>query len=315
MFKCFFVLAASLLPFGLLAQSVMAAQRGEFSRLGWNWEPWILASLALAAFGYILGLLHIPNTVRPLIFGCSRCASFAAGIFLLFIVLISPFDALDDQLFSAHMAQHLVLLMIAPPLLILGRPTQAYLWAFPPPARRAIGYFWNRSVGKPVVHALRSPVFVWILSSAVIWFWHLPAPFGWALSSEPVHAFEHVCFFGSSLMFWSVVLQPLGSRRLEYGATLAFVGTFGVQNGLLGALLTFAGRPIYAGYLPTTAAFGLTPLEDQQFAGLIMWIPTSLIHLTTLGALFVAWLHESERRTLLASKAPSNARLLDAALR
>jgi cytochrome c oxidase assembly factor CtaG len=97
-------------------------------------------------------------------------------------------------------------------------------------------------------------------------------------------------------MFWSLVLEPVGrSRRLGYAGALLFVATFGIENGLLGALLTFSARPLYAAYLPTTAAWGLTPLEDQQLGGLGMWIPASLIHLTTLGVLLVAWLRSTER--------------------
>jgi cytochrome c oxidase assembly factor CtaG len=305
------MLAGSALAFALLTQSVAAAQPGKFSELGWNWDPWILAGLALAVLGYIRGLLRLNGAARARIFGGLRRPAFVGGIVILFFVLISPFDALDDQLFSAHMAQHLVLLMIAPPLLLFGRPAMACLWAFPLPARRAIGRVWNRFGVKPIVHALMSPLFVWILCSAVLWFWHLPGPYGWAVANEPVHALEHVCFFVSALMFWSLVLEPLGRRRLDYGGTLLFVATFGVQNGLLGALLTFAGRPLYTSYLPTTAAWGLTPIEDQQLAGLLMWIPASLIHLSTLGVLFVVWLHEAERRTTLTP----NPAQMDAALR
>jgi cytochrome c2 len=143
-----------------------------------------------------------------------------------------------------------------------------------------------------------------------MWFWHLPGPYGWALASESVHALEHVCFFVTSLMFWSLVLEPFGRRRLDYGSTLLFVATFGVQNGFLGALLTLAGRPLYAAYLPTTTAWGLTPLEDQQLGGLLMWIPASLIHLTTLGVLFVAWMSAAERRASIA--ATTRATLRDA---
>ena len=94
-----------------------------------------------------------------------------------------------------------------------------------------------------------------------------------------------------------------------------FVATFGVQNGLLGALLTFAGRPLYVAYLPTTAAWGLTPLEDQQLSGLIMWIPASLIHLGTLGVLFVAWMHAAERRANLSTTTLRNAALRNVVLR
>ena len=304
------MLLGNSMAFGLLT-APMAAQTSHFSQLGWNWNPWILASLALAVFGYIRGLLRLNSAVRARLFGGRRYAAFAAGIVTLFSALISPFDTLDDQLFSAHMVQHLVLLMIAPPLLIFGRPALACLWAFPLPARRAIGRAWIRSGLKHAVHVLMSPIFVWLLCSAVLWFWHLPGPYGWALGSESVHAFEHVCFFLTSLMFWSLVLEPLGRRRMDYGSTLLFVATFGVQTGLLGALLTFAGRPLYAAHLSTTAAWGLTPLEDQQLAGLIMWIPASLIHLTTLGVLFVVWMHTAERQVITASATRLNAMLRD----
>jgi putative membrane protein len=293
----FGVLPFRALAFGLSPQTASAS--GQFRSLQWNWNPWILASLALAAFGYLRGLRRMNSAARSKIFGGLRYAAFAAGIGTLFAALISPFDTLDDQLFSAHMVQHLVLLLIAPPLLVVGRPALACLWAFPLPVRRALGRIWLRSGLQRAVHTLMSPIFVWILCSVILWFWHLPAPYGWALGNESVHAFEHVCFFVSSLMFWSLVLEPLGRRRMDYGSTLLFVATFGVQNGLLGALLTFAGRPLYPAHLSTTAAWGLTPLEDQQLAGLIMWIPASLIHLTTLGVLFVVWMKMAERRACL----------------
>jgi putative membrane protein len=308
------MLLGSAMAFGLLTVPT-AAQTSHFSQLGWNWNPWILASVVLAVFGYVWGLLRSNGAVRARLFGGFRYAAFAAGIVTLFSALISPFDTLDDQLFSAHMVQHLVLLMIAPPLLILGRPALACLWAFPLPARRAIGRVWIRSGLKHAVHVLMSPIFVWLLCSAVLWFWHLPGPYGWALGSESVHAFEHICFFVTSLMFWSLVLEPLGRRRMDYGSTLLFVATFGVQTGLLGALLTFAGRPLYAAHLSTAAAWGLTPLEDQQLAGLIMWIPASLIHLTTLGVLFVVWMQTAERQAITAAETRLNVMLRHPALR
>jgi putative membrane protein len=308
------MLLGSAMTLGLLTAPV-AAQTSHFSQLGWNWNPLILASLGLAVYGYIRGLLRLNSAARARLFGGLRYAAFTAGIVTLFSALISPFDTLDDQLFSAHMVQHLVLLMIAPPLLILGRPALACFWAFPLPGRRAIGRVWIRSGLKHAVDLVMSPIFVWLLCSAALWFWHLPGPYGWALGSESVHAFEHVCFFLTSLMFWSLVLEPLGRRRMDYGSTLLFVATFGVQTGLLGALLTFAGRPLYAAHLSTTAAWGLTPLEDQQLAGLIMWIPASLIHLTTLGVLFVVWMHTAERQVITASATRLNAMLRDPALR
>lgn len=263
--------------------------------LPWNFEPWIVACLGVAALGYAAGLCRIEANGRARIFGPLRVLAFFAGIATLFLALVSPFDALDDQLFSAHMVQHLSLMMAAAPLLVWSRPAIALLWAFPLPARRAIGRAWNGSGLNGGVHALMSPLLVWILCSAVLWFWHVPGPYARALENEGVHTLEHFCFFVTALMFWSIVLEPFGRRRLDHGATMIFVATIGIQNGMLGALLAFAGHPFYAAHLATTAAWGLTPLEDQQLAGLIMWIPASLVHLTTLGVLFVAWMHSAAR--------------------
>ena len=297
--------ASGALVFGLFTgPAASAAQNGRLDQLPWNWDPSILISLGLAAFGYVCGLRRLDKMSRLRLFGWARTAAFATGIAALFGALISPFDALDDQLTSAHMAQHLVLLMVAPPLLVFSRPTIAWLWAFPPAARRVIGSAWIRSGLHDAVQRLMSPVVVWILCSVTLWFWHLPGPYGWALASESVHALEHSCFFVTALMFWTLVIEPFGRRRLSYGAAMLFVATIGLQNGLLGALLTFAGRPLYMNYLHTTAVWGLTPLEDQQLSGLIMWIPASFIHLAALCVLFVAWMREAERRAIINKMVP-----------
>lgn len=270
-----------------------------FANLPWSWNPWILVSLVISCLLYARGLSQTDGYIRARLFGTWRRASFGAGIAVLFLALISPFDALDDQLFSAHMAQHLVLMMIAPPLLLFGRPGLVFLWALPLRARRMLARLWTLSGLRRAAHAAMSPPAVWLLCTTFLCFWHIPAPYGWAVQSEPVHALEHLCFFVPSLMFWSLILEPPGRRRLPYGAAMLFVLTFAVQNGLMGALLTFSGHPFYTAYLNTTAAWGLTPLEDQQLGGLGMWIPASLVHLTTLGILFVAWLRESERREVV----------------
>ena len=262
--------------------------------LGWNCDPWILASLSLALGFYLTGLLRIASSVRSKLLGARRCLSFIAGIATLFVVLISPLDGLDDQLFSAHMAQHMVLMMVAPPLLLFGRPALAWLWALPLPARRMIGRVWVKTGLGHFLHEIGRPAAVWILCSAALWFWHIPAPFGWSLANEKVHALEHMCFFGTSLLFWSLVLEPIAKRRIDYGVAIVFVVTFGLQMGLMGALLTFAGHPLYAAYSQTTEQWGLSPLEDQQLGGLSMWIPASLIHLTTLGVLVAAWMRQDE---------------------
>lgn len=268
-----------------------SAHAGEEGHaLQWTWEPWfVILTLAVAGF-YLAGCVRLSSegNVRKVL-GAGRIASFVAGMLMLVAALASPLDALAAQLFSAHMTQHMLLMLGAPPLLIWGRPVLAWLWAFPLAQRRRIGRFWLNSGPLRKTHEfLMRPTVVWVAASAALWFWHSPRPYNWALSNEGVHAIEHLCFFVTSLALWTLTIEPYGPRRIGYGAALILIATFALHNGLLGALLTFAPAPLYR---PGAAALsGLSPLEDQQLAGLIMWVPAGLIHLTAMALLFVGWL-------------------------
>jgi cytochrome c oxidase assembly factor CtaG len=293
-------LLALLLASAVDAAPALAPSTG--APLNWNGSWWVLTSLIIAVFGYLRGVLRMDPGARGRVFGIGRYLAFAAGIGMLVVALVSPLDALDDQLFSAHMVQHMVLMLVAPPLLVWGRPATAWLWAFPLPSRRAIGRFWMRTPGlERSVRALMGPLTVWLLSSFALWFWHLPGPYRWALDNEWIHTGEHLCFFLTALAFWSLVLAPYGRRQLDYGPSLIFVGTLGVQMGLLGAILTFAARPVYMLSAGSTLAWGLSPLEDQQLAGVIMWVPASFVYLAAMVVLFVAWLHDAERKASAAA--------------
>ncbi len=294
---------------------VAAAHGAEAGQLAWNWEGWVLASLSVAVFGYIRGLLRMEPAARAHVFGIGRYAAFAAGIGVLVVALISPLDALDDQLFSAHMVQHMLLILVAPPLLVWSRPATAWLWAFELPARRVIGRFWMGAPGVQCgIRFLMRPLVVWVLASFALWFWHLPGPFGWALHNEWIHTGEHLSFFLTALAFWSLVLAPYGRRQLDYGPSLLFVGTLGMQMGFIGAILTFATRPLYLTHSHSTLAWGLTLLEDQQLAGLIMWVPAGFVYTAAMAGLFVAWLHDAEHRAVSATKQKSaRGRLLQSA--
>jgi putative membrane protein len=129
---------------------------------------------------------------------------------------------------------------------------------------------------------------VWMTASIALWLWHIPAAYDWALADERVHTVEHLCFFLTSLAFWTLTLEPYRRMHGGHGAALIMVATFALHSGLLGALLTFAQTPLYHAY--QHPAFGLTLLEDQQLAGLIMWVPASAVYLTALAMLFIGWL-------------------------
>lgn len=257
--------------------------------LGWTWESWFVLSLLLACGWYAAGCWRLwRNGNLRTVLGL-RPAGFAGGMLALVIALASPLDALADHLFSAHMTQHLFLMIVAPPLLVWGRPTLAWLWACPLPARRAVGRWWAGSSLHGLHAFLMKPLTVWLAASVALWAWHVPGLYDWALSDENVHIAEHLCFFITSLAFWTLVVEPYGARRTSHGVALVGVATFALHSGLLGALLTFASQPLYLTH--ETLAYGLTPLEDQQLAGLIMWVPASVLYLAALAILFVGWLN------------------------
>jgi len=264
--------------------------------LSWDLQPWVILSLAAAGIGYGLGLAKLSAKRRDHIFGPWRIASFCAGILVLVIALLSPLSSLDDQLFSAHMAQHLLLMLVAPPLLVYSRPIMAWMCALPAGGRRAVSGLWSRRRGlQRGTAVLMNPLSVWVLASATLWFWHLPAPYRWAAQSEGIHTLEHFLLFATSLMFWSVVIEPYGRRHTDYGLCLLFVAAFSVQMGMLGAILTFASHPLYIA-ATATLPWSFSPLEDQQLAGVVMWVPVGLIHLSTMAILFLAWLRHAELR-------------------
>jgi cytochrome c oxidase assembly factor CtaG/cytochrome c2 len=283
-----------------LTLAAAPAFAAEARDTAWSFEPWVVANLALAAIWYAAGVVRLhrrldPNREnRPLAGG--HIAAFAAGIATLFVVLVSPIDSIADQLFWVHMVQHLALLLIAAPLLVLGRPVIAFLWAFGPQGRKLVGRTWTALGLRRTVNALMHPILVWLLFCGAFVVWHFPGPYQWALANEGVHTLEHLSFFVTALMFWSIVIEPSGRRRLNYGPTLVFIITAAILSGLPGALIALAPRPLYPAHAAGDAAWGLSPLADQQLAGIVMWIPGGLVYLTAVGFVFLKWLQQGEGR-------------------
>jgi cytochrome c oxidase assembly factor CtaG len=226
-----------------------------------------------------------------------EAACFAAGWVSLAVALVSPLHALGGALFSAHMAQHEVLMAVSAPLLVLGRPLVPFLWAMPKRWRVSAGAAAKTGIVHTTWRATSGPAAAWVLHAAALWAWHLPALYALALRSEWAHAAQHASFLGTGLLFWWALFRGRGAR-MGYGAAVLYVFAMGVQGGALGALLTFARTPWYPPYLATAPAWGLTALEDQQLAGLIMWVPASVSYLVAGLWLFSEWLRESERRAV-----------------
>jgi len=263
----------------------------------WNWQPALLGGLTLTTWAYLRGVCTLwqrAGVGRSITL--RQTAFFYGGLTTLFIALISPLDALSAALFSAHMTQHMLLIMLAAPLLVLSGPPVWLVWAMPPTGRRKLGQWWNRAgLLHTIWQVLSQPLIVWALHALALWLWHAPRFYAAALQNEFVHGIEHFSFFATALLFWWTVLPTHARSRLPAGIALLYLFTMAMQSGILGMLLTFAPTPWIAAYVSTSAAWGLTALADQQWAGLIMWGPMSVIYLVAILALLGKWLRAAEQ--------------------
>jgi putative membrane protein len=252
----------------------------------WNLDPLLLTGIALAAVLYGRGRRSGHGW---------RAVAFAGALAALVGALASPLDALAADLASAHMVQHVLLVLAAAPLLALSAPTGALLRGGPHVLRNTVRWSHRVAPWRDRLQPYRHPVALWLAHVATLWFWHASVPYGAALAHEPVHIVEHASFLITGVLFWSVVIGGPRVRRVPEGYAILLVFAMALQSVFLSALLTFARRPWYDAYATTTAAYGLDPLTDQHLAGAIMWVPAGLVYLAAGLGLTVAWLREAER--------------------
>lgn len=262
----------------------------------WGLDPFVLPSLFTAGVLYLVGVRRLWRNGKQRR-GIARweAFSFAAGWIALFVALVSPLHPLGEVLFSAHMTQHELLMLVAAPLVVLGKPLIAFLWALPLNTARRLGIWSQTYWFKRLWQFITKPVAAWTIHAIALWVWHIPSLFQATLQSDAVHTLQHVSFLGSALLFWWALIH--GPQGLSgYGAALLYVFTTSVHSGMLGALITFSRSLIYPAYAETTPSWGLTPLEDQQLGGLIMWVPAGLAYVVAGLALFAGWLREADRK-------------------
>jgi putative membrane protein len=254
----------------------------------------ILAGLIAAAVAYAAGLRRLWRA-GPGAPSAGQAACFAAGLATVVLALLSPLDTLAHGLFVAHMAQHMLLVMVAAPLLVLGAPGLPLAVSLAPDWRRRLGRLRHR----PAVHGARDlltrPLVAWAVHVGTLWAWHMPGPYQAALGNDLVHAVEHASFLATAVLFWWVVLSRQGRRRLAPGFAVLYLFAAALQGSALGALLTLAPAPLYPLQAASAPAWGPAPLADQQLAGLVMWVPADLVYLGAAGALFMGWLLSLER--------------------
>lgn len=252
----------------------------------WSTDPLVIAGLIAAGWAYARGRRRGPGSAR-------RATMFAGGLGAVAVALLSPLDALSGALASAHMVQHVLLVLVAAPLFAFSASSGPLLRGTPAPIRRAVARARVRlglTTGR--VRTLAHPLAVWFLAVAALWFWHSAAAYEAALRSDLLHALEHLSFFATALLFW-VLIGRLAHAGLA-GAALLLVFGMAVQSIFLSVLLTFARAPWYPSYAASTRPWGLDPLADQQLAGAIMWVPAGAVYAAAGLLLFMSWMREGD---------------------
>jgi cytochrome c oxidase assembly factor CtaG len=249
----------------------------------WPLDPWLLLALVLTAIVYLRGwrILHRRDPER---WGAGQLAAFLGGLAAIFLALASPIEPFAALLLQVHMVQHLLLMMVAPPLLWLGAPLFPLLRGLPSPIRTfwiapLLRSTWLAGLFRRLTHpAIALPLFV-----GVTWVWHVPPMYDLSLRSPGWHYLQHVCFLGAALLFWYPVVRPYPSRpRWSTWLLVPYLLLADVSNTILSAILTFSDRLLYPYYAEVPRVAGLSPLDDQATAGVLMWVPGSFAFLLPL---------------------------------
>jgi cytochrome c oxidase assembly factor CtaG len=265
----------------------------------WSIPPAATFVIVLSALVYLRGWWLLRRAGAPFL-PPSRAITFLAGLFSLWVALASPMDVFNSFVLTAHMLQHMVLMMIAPPLILLGAPLIPMVRGLPIfAAREFAGPFVNWSVSQKVGNTLTNPVCALLLMGVAMFSWHTPPLYELALRSSTWHQTEHACFFLTSLIFWWPVVQPWPSKtQWPRWAMVPYLLVADLQNTALSAILCFSDRVLYPSYSTTPRLFGFSALEDQVAAGAIMWVMGSLAYVVPAIVIAVQCLSSKATRPL-----------------
>ncbi len=245
---------------------------------GGHVAPMLGAVLAAGAI-YVRGWRDLSRQM-PQRFDTGRLAVFLGGLGAITLAIASPLDALAGQLLSAHMTQHLLLMMVAPPLLWLGAPVAPMLRGLPRRIRRSVAAGLASRPVRTTADVIAHPAFGWVSFAVAFWAWHTPRLYELALQSHAWHHLEHACFFATAMLFWRPVILAWPARSpWPRWTMIPYLLLADLQNTVLAAILTLSDRVIYPAYAMIARAGTISALEDQSLAGAIMWVPGSLVFL------------------------------------
>ncbi len=293
---------SSTIVFGLLAMPGAVAAHGSDAPaptfpgllLAWTFDPLPIIAILAAAATYLWAVRRV-NRAHP----ANRQPRFRSWLFLgglaaIGVALLSPIEAYEGLLFSVHMVQHMLLELVAAPLLLAGAPITLALRVASPSVRKTL----LAVLQSRVVHIISFPVIAWILFAAVNWGWHFSALYDDALENQALHYFQHATFLGAALLFWWPVIGADPSPwRLPHPVRLLYLFLAMPQNSFLGVALMSASSVLYPHYLTNARTWGMTPLDDQALGGVIMWVVGDLAFLGGMMIVVVLWMRHEDRRT------------------
>ena len=274
-----------------------AVRAGESVWTRWNFDPELILPVALLTGLYLRGLRVWRDRSRD--HPHWRTACYLLGMALLLAAVETPLDALAEHHFSAHMIQHELLMMFVAPLILLGAPTTPVLRGVPRVVRRRlVRPVARRREAAFAWRALTHPLTALAAFTAILWAWHL-AP-GWydaAVRDGLVHDAQHLSFALAGALIWWCVIDPRPLRaRLGYVGRMGFLVVASTPKSFLGALIVFAEEPLYGFWNDAPPILALTPLEDQELGGILMWVPSQMMFLLAVGLVFAVWARKSEER-------------------
>jgi putative membrane protein len=264
-------------------------------------SAWVSAGLILAALLYLRGWVRVRRPDRDS-FGGWRAASFTLGLLFIWVATASPLAALDHDMLTAHMVQHLLLMTFAPPLILLGAPVKTLVYGLPHRFAQAMGQLFQSTGLHQVWSALTHPAICWLGAASTLVAWHIPAVFVFGLRSQIWHGIEQASFLATGLLFWWPVVQPLpSSLKWPESSILLYLFLATLPCDILSGFLVFCDRVVYPVFLSSPQSFGLGALEDQQCAGALMWTCVTVVYLiaSTIFATRLFSPHRSEEQSML----------------
>jgi len=270
----------------------------------WDFNDPLALLACFASTTYIAGILRLRLKSRRFPFAFRQMGAAIGGFFFLILALAGPFDVFAYQAFWPHMIQHLLLSMVAAPLLLISNPMPVFLWTLPQLLREGAGELLRPSGQiQKILRLIIRPQVTLPFYILILYAWHVPDLFTMAINNSLVHYLQHFTFFLSAMLFWWPIIGPAPLRsKLNYPQRLLYIVLAITPTALIAAIITLSTGVIYDHYLSTSRHWQISALEDQTIAGIIMWIPGNLVYLTSLTIIFFSWANKEDKRAITARK-------------